>query len=144
MKVAVLNKSGEDTGKKVNLKKEIFHNSPMDATYHDGILAGDLKLKNKRNHLYLTSINMNSKENSIDTYFDVKMQSREFSGKIYGSLDDPKVNLRLQKLIKYEMSKQMDRIMVKEATRVIRQIPGEGLAEGMAAGATASFIKVFF
>jgi len=128
----------------VNLKREIFHNSHMDATYHDGILAGDLKLRNKGNHLYLTSINMNSKENSIDTYFDVKMQSREFSGKVYGSLDDPKVNLRLQKLIKYEMSKQMDRIMGKEATRVIRQIPGEGFAEGMAAGATASFIKVFF
>lgn len=87
---------------------------------------------------------MNSKENSIDTYFDVKMQRKEFSGKVYGSLDDPKVNLRMQKLIKYEMSRQMDRIMGTKATKAIRQIPMEGLAEGMAAGATASFIKIFF
>jgi hypothetical protein len=128
----------------VNLKKEIFHNSQLDAIYHDGLLAGDLKLQNKRHHLYLTNINMNSKENRIDTYFDVKMQRKEFSGKIYGSLDDPRVNLRLQKLIRYEMSRQMDRIMGKKATKAIRKIPMEGLAEGMAAGATASFIKVFF
>ena len=87
---------------------------------------------------------MNSNENTIDAYFDVKLQSREFSGKLYGSLDEPEVNLRLQKLIKYEKSKQMDRIMGTEATKVIRQIPGEGLAEGVAAGATASFIKIFF
>ena len=68
------------------------------------------------------------------------MQRREFSGKIYGSLSDPKVNLRMQKLIKYEMSKQMDRMMGKKATKVLRDIPMEGLV----AGATASFIKVFF
>lgn len=128
----------------VNLKREIFNNSRLDASYHDGLLVGDLILKNKRHHLYLTNIIMNSKENSIDTYFDVKMQRKEFSGKVYGSLDDPKVNLRMQKLIKYEMSRQMDRIMGTKATKAIRQIPMEGLAEGMAAGATASFIKIFF
>jgi hypothetical protein len=128
----------------VNLKKETFYKSQMDASYHNGILVGDIRLNNQRNHLYLTSINMNSKVNSVDTYFDVQMQNREFSGKVYGSPDDPKVNLRLQKLIKYEMSRQMDRIMGKEATKVIRDIPLEGLAEGMAAGATASFMNVFF
>jgi len=128
----------------VNLKRETFKNSRIDASYHDGILVGDLKFKNNRSHLYLTSITMDSNENSIDSYFDVKIQKREFSGKIYGSLDDPQVNLRLQKLIKYEMSRQMDRILGTEATRIIRQIPGEGMAEGMAAGATASFIKIFF
>jgi hypothetical protein len=128
----------------VNLKRETFYKSQLDATYHDGILVGDIKLRNNSNRLYLTGITMNSDENSIDTYFDVKMQDREFSGKIYGSLDDPQVNLKLQKLIKYEMSQQMDRIMGKEATRAIRDIPMESMAEGMAAGASASFIKVFF
>jgi hypothetical protein len=128
----------------VNLKKETFYKSQMDASYHDGILVGDIRLSNQSNHLHLTSINMNSKVNSVDTYFDVQMQNREFSGKVYGSLDDPKVNLRLQKLIKYEMSRQMDRIMGKDATKTLRQIPMEGLVEGMAAGATASFMNVFF
>ena len=128
----------------VNLKKETFYKSQIDASYHDGILVGDIKLHNGSDHLYLTSITMNSKKDTVDTYFDVKMQNREFSGKVYGSLDDPKVNLRLQKLIKYEMSQQMDRIMGNEATRIIRQMPMEGLAEGMAAGATASFMNLFF
>lgn len=128
----------------VNLKKETFKNSQLDAMYHDGTLIGDIKLKNNRSHLYLTSVKMDFNEDTVDSYFDVKMQSREFSGKVYGSLDDPRVNLRLQKLIKYEMSRQMDRIMGNEATRILRQVPGEGMAEGMAAGATASFIKVFF
>jgi len=107
-------------------------------------LVGDLKLENNKHYLYLRSILINSTENSIDTYFAVKMQKQELTGKVYGSMDDPKVNLRLQKYIKHQMSQQMDRVMGKEATRVIRQIPMEGMAEGMAAGATASFIKVFF
>lgn len=128
----------------IDLRREIFHESYLDAIYHDGILAGDLKFRNERSHLYLTSIHMNAHRNTIDAYFDVQMQSRAFSGKVYGPLDDPHINLRLQKLIKYEMSRQMDRIMGEEATRIIRQIPMEGLAEGMAAGASASFIKLFF
>lgn len=129
---------------RVNLKRETFNNSHLDASYHDGFLVGDIKLKNNKNYLYLSSIIINSKENTIDTYFDVKLQKQELTGKVYGSIDDPKVNLRLQKYIKHQMSQQMDRVMGEEATRVIRQVPMEGMAEGMAAGATASFIKVFF
>ena len=128
----------------VNLKKETFQQSRMDASYHDGLLVGDLRLENKQGHLYLNQLAIDFDESSIDTYFDVKLQDQEFAGEIYGSLEDPKVNLQLQKLIKYQMSKQMNDVMGEDVSKAISQLPMEGMAKGMAAGATASFLKVCF
>jgi len=43
------------------------------------------------------------------------MQKQEFTGKVYGSIDDPKVNLNMQKLIQYQMDKQLDAMMGKQS-----------------------------
>ena len=128
----------------VNLKKETFTQSRMDASYHDGFLVGELNLNNKKGHLHLNRLAIDFDESSIDTYFDVKLQDQEFAGKIYGSLEEPKVNLQLQKLIKYQMSKQINNLMGEDANKMMSQLPMEGMAKGLAAGATASFIKVCF
>ncbi len=128
----------------VDLLQETFTNSTLDVTYHDGLLLGDLKLENEDSHLFLTSTKIDTDKNTIDAYFDFKMQQQEFSGKVYGSLDDTEVNLDIQKLIKYQISKQLDSIMGIGTTNTMRKIPMEGVAEGMATGAAASFIKMFF
>jgi hypothetical protein len=72
------------------------------------------------------------------------MQNQEFSGKVYGSLGNPDVNLDMQKLIKYQMEKQLDSIMGKGATKAMRNIPMEGAAENMATGAASTFMNMFF
>ena len=79
------------------------------------------------------------------------MQKQKFSGKIYGSLDDPEVNLDLQKLIEYQMIKQLDAMMGtktrKEMGEVVDSIPMTDVAKEAATGAAtgaATFMKVFF
>ena len=72
------------------------------------------------------------------------MQEQEFSGEVYGSIDNTDVNLNIQKLIKYQMGKQLDSMMGEGATKTMRSMPMEGAAEDMATGAAATFIKAFF
>lgn len=128
----------------VNLLQETFDNSNLDATYHNGILLGDLKVANQENHLFLTNTKMDTNNHTINAYFDFKIQDQEFSGKVYGSLGDPDVNLDLQKLIKYQMEKQLDSIMGTGTTKAMRSIPMEAPAENMATGAASTFMKMFF
>lgn len=128
----------------VDLLQETFNNSRLDATYHNGILLGDLQLANKDSHLFLTSTKMDTNNHTINAYFDFKVQEQEFSGKVYGSLGDLDVNLDMQKLIKYQMEKQLDSIMGRGTTKAIRSMPMEGTAENMATGAAATFMGMFF
>lgn len=128
----------------VDMRQEIFHNSILDASYHKGLLLGDIKLSNKESHLFLTSIMMNTNKNTIDAYFDFDMQKQAFSGKVYGSVDKPEVNLDMQKPIKYQMDKQLDSVMGKKNRQIMEQIPMGGVAKDMAAGMGASFMGMFF
>lgn len=132
----------EKTG--VFLQEETFDNSTLDASYHNGILVGNLKLSNDNSHFFLTNTKIDTDKNSINAYFDFKMQEQEFSGEVYGSIDNTDVNLNIQKLIKYQMGKQLDSIMGEGATKTMRSMPMEETAEDMATGAAATFIKAFF
>ncbi len=129
---------------KVNMLKEIFNDASLDLIYHNENIIGDLKLANDRSHLYLTSAKINTKEETIDAYFDFKMQRQEFSGKVYGSLDNPKVNLDMQKLVRYQMDKQVDKVIGKKSRKIMEKLPMGGVAKDVASGMGASFIKVFF
>jgi len=128
----------------VNMLKEVFPNSTLIATYQDKILLGDVILKNKQSHFYLTNTKMDKKHNTINAYFDLKMQGQEFSGKVFGSLDDPKVNLNMQKLIRYQMDKQLDTYMGKGNRKMMESMPMGGVAKDVAAGVGAGFMGMFF
>jgi len=132
----------EKTG--VFLQEETFDNSTLDTSYHNGILVGNLKLANDNSHIFLTNTKIDTDKNSINAYFDFKMQEQEFSGEVYGSIDNTDVNLNIQKLIKYQIGKQLDLMMGEGASKTMRSMPMEGAAEDMATGAAATFIKAFF
>jgi hypothetical protein len=128
----------------VNLLKEHFDNSTLNLSYQDNTILGDLKLKNKHSHVYLTNTKINTSQNTINAYFDVKMQRQEFSGKVFGSLDNPRVNLNMQKLIRYQMDKQVDKMIGKNNRKIMEKMPMGGVAKDVATDMGASFMKVFF
>ncbi|MFK5975285.1 MAG: hypothetical protein QM493_02145 [Sulfurovum sp.] len=132
----------------VNMMKESFDNSYLDASYQNNILTGDIEIANDRSHVFITSVKMDADKNTVNAYFDFNMQKQSFSGKIYGSLSEPKVNLDMQKLIKFQMKKQLDAIMGKGprkgVEKMIDTIPMANVAEGVATEAASSFIGMFF
>jgi len=128
----------------VKMMTEKFDKSRLEMSYHNSIIHGFLKLRNRNSHLYLTGATVNTQHNTIDAYFDFKMQKQEFRGKVFGSLDNPDVNLDMQKLIKYQMDKQLDKMMGKDANKLIDKMPMGGIAKDVAAGMGASFMGMFF
>jgi hypothetical protein len=124
----------------VKMMKERFDKSRLEMSYYNSVM----KLENDNSHLYLTGATVNTELNTIDAYFDFKMQNQEFRGKVYGSLESPDVNLDMQKLIKFQMDKQLDKIMGKKANKIMDKMPMSGIAKDVAAGMGASFMGMFF
>jgi hypothetical protein len=128
----------------VNMLVEEFDNSTLEAIYQNGILQGDLKLANNRGHFYLTNTIMNTDNNTINAYFDFKMQEQAFSGKVYGALDDPEVDLNMQKLIRHKMDKQMDSMVGKGNRKMMEKMPMGEAAKDAASGVAGGFMGIFF
>jgi len=124
--------------------KETFDNASLNFTYKDNTILGNLKLANPHSHIYLTNTTIDTKLNTINAYFDFNMQKQVFSGKVYGRLDDPKVNLNMQKLIRYQMDKQVDKMIGKNNREIMEKMPMGDVAKDMATDMGASFMKVFF
>ncbi len=87
---------------------------------------------------------MDTNKSTINSYFDFKMQKQEFSGKVYGSIHDPEVNLNMQKLIRFQMDKQLDSMMGKKNRQIMEKIPMGEAVKNMATAMGASFIGIFF
>ncbi len=128
----------------VNILNETFDNATLDITYHNNIIISELKLANDNSHIYLSNAKIDTKKETINAYFDFKMQKQEFSGKVYGALDKPKVNLNMQELIRYQMDKQVDKIIGKNNRRIMENMPMGNVAKDIATDVGASFMKVFF
>ena len=128
----------------VNVLHEVFDDSSLTLRYQNDLLVGDLKLGNDTGAFTLTNTKINTAKNTINAYFAFDMQEQEFSGKIYGSMDDPKVNLDMQKLLQREMDKQLDGIIGKGGREMIEKLPMGSTAKDMASEVGAGFMKVFF
>lgn len=92
----------------INVLKDVYNDSVFTAGYQDSILTSLLKIDNGVNHLYLKNTQMNSKTNKITADFEVKIDGQQFIGDIYGTLEHPKVNVDMSKLIKYQIKKKIN------------------------------------
>ena len=128
----------------VNMLKETFTHATLDIHYHNHLLFGNLFMNNRLSHLSLSNTQIDTKQNLINAYFDVKIQKKEFSGKIYGALEHPKINLNFQKLIRHEMDNQLDSIMGEGNRKMMQNMPMGGVAEDMASGVGGTFMEMFF
>ncbi len=128
----------------VNMLLEEFDDSTLEASYQNDILQGDLKLSNDRGHFFLTNTIMNTQTNTINAYFDFKMQEQQFSGKVYGALDDPEVDLNMKKLIRHKMDKQMDSMVGKGNRELMEKMPMGEAAKDAASGVAGGFMGIFF
>ena len=138
----LVNKAYKKTG--IYLPNETFTNSVLELSYKNDIILGSLKLANEEGHIYLTNAEINTDKDTVNAFFDVSLQKQEFTGKVYGSLDKPQVNLNMQKLIKHEMDKQFDSIVGKNNREMMEAMPMSGMAKDMASGVGAGFMGIFF
>ena len=128
----------------INLLRETFTKSTLEGNYQKNNIFANLKLANNKSHFYLLNTQINTKQNTIHAFFDFNMQQQAFSGKIFGSLNKPTVDLNMQKLIKYQMDKQLDTYMGKQNRKLMESMPMGDVAKDMAAEMGGGFMDVFF
>lgn len=92
----------------IDVLKDTYDDSIFTAGYQDSVLTSLLKIDNGVNYLYLKDTQMNSNTNGITANFEVKIDGQKLVGEIYGTLEDPKVNVEMSQLIQYQINKEID------------------------------------
>lgn len=92
----------------IDVLKDTYDESIFTAGYQNSVLTSLLQIDNGVNHLYLRDTRMNSKTNKVTADFEVKIEGQEFIGEVYGTLENPKINLDISKLIKYQINKKIE------------------------------------
>ena len=128
----------------INLLKETFTNSSLNLKYQNKEILANLIMENETSHLSLTNTHIDTKHNTINAFFDIKMQGQEFTGKLYGPLKKPKINLNMQKLIRHEMDRQLDSLMGEGNRKLMENMPMGNTAKDMASGMGGAFMGIFF
>jgi hypothetical protein len=132
----------------VRMTKETFMDSQFDAAYHNGVLASEVKLGNNDRHANLSNAVININKNTIQTYFDFKLQDKAFSGKVYGDYRDPEVDLNTKEALNYQLTHRFDSFIGSKnrenVEKFINTIPLGNSIKDAASDAAASFIDMLF
>jgi len=105
----------------INMLQDEYNNSSFVGGYQNNLLKSTLNIDNGAKHVYLTDTTMNSKTNSIKSRFEVKIAGNELYGDIYGTLDNPKISIDMQKLLKYQFNKQIGNFLGIENKNAIKK-----------------------
>jgi len=106
----------------IDMLKETYDKSSFVGGYQNGVLSSILKIDNGVDkHIYLTDTKIVSKTNAIESKFEVKIAKEELYGTIYGTLKHPKVSVDMQKLLKYQLNKQIGNWLGTEKKEVLKE-----------------------
>ncbi len=84
----------------IDITKYIYDKSTFKGYYYDSLLSGDLKIDSGREYLYFQELRVYSKTKVINSYFHIKMEGQKVSGKIKGTIKEPKFTINVTKLLK--------------------------------------------
>ncbi len=93
---------------KIDMRKSSFKYGQFVANVDKEHLKCDFQIQNPNSHLYLTNTIINQNKETINSYFDLKMQNQELSGKIYGNLYEPTVKVNMGALFAFKVKQMMN------------------------------------
>ncbi|SFV52328.1 hypothetical protein MNB_SV-13-2175 [hydrothermal vent metagenome] len=128
----------------INLLKETFSDSNLSLSYAKNIFDANIELHNESNHVSIRNLKINTKSKIVNALFDVNVQNMALSGKVYGTLDAPKINLNMQKLVRHEMDKQLDSFVGEDNRKMMESMPMGDMSKDMASGVGGAFMEMFF
>ncbi len=106
----------------IDMLKDTYNDSSFVGGYQNSVFSSTLKIDNGSDkHVYLTDTKMYSKTNAIKSKFEVKIAGEELYGGIYGTLENPKVSIDMQKLLKYQLNKRLGEWLGTEQKEEIKQ-----------------------
>lgn len=99
-----------------------YNQSSFQGGYQNELLSSILKIDNGVSHLYLTNMKLNAQNNKVNSNFEMKMQGQEIFGKIYGTLENPKISVDMTRLLEYQMKKEFNGLFGLENSKTIENV----------------------
>jgi hypothetical protein len=128
----------------IDIYSETFPDSSLKAHYKNKVLNANLNLESNTSFFRLNNVIMNNANKTINAAFDIDIRKQSFSGKVYGSIDDPKINLDMQKLLKHQVNKQLDTYMGESNRKLMESMPMGSTAKDMATDMGGGLMDIFF
>lgn len=88
----------------IDVTKYLYDKSTFKGEYQHDILRGDLKIDSGKEHIYFRELRVHLKTKKITSYFELKMDGQEVSGKVNGTTSDPSFRIDVSKLIKHQVN----------------------------------------
>lgn len=115
----------------MDLTHERFNDSKFVAKIDKHIINFTLDATNKRNYIRVTKGVLDKRTDALSAHVDVKMEGKDFTVSIDGTLDHPNVTLKSSTYLKLKIDKELDKLIDKN-------IKGEGAEQ------LKSLLKGFF
>jgi hypothetical protein len=87
----------------LDIRKSSFKYGKFIANVNQKKLNCDFKIQNPNSHLYLTNTKIDQNKKTIHANFDMKMQNKKLSGKLYGNLYEPNVQINMGALLAFKI-----------------------------------------
>ena len=105
----------------INIPSEVYDQSFFQGGYQNKMLFALLKIDNGENHFFLSDIKLNTQNNELTSNFEIKMEGQEIFGELYGTVQNPKVSIDMSRLLKYQMSKQLNGLLETEEGQAVKK-----------------------
>lgn len=94
---------------KFDLTKEIYESVEINSNIDDKQLFSNLIMKSKNTQIDIKDSFLDFEKNIIDTRLDTQIKSSNFSIKLQGEMNKPKISLDIKDLLKQEIDKKLEK-----------------------------------
>lgn len=94
---------------KFDLTKEIYESVQINSNIEDKQLISNLIMKSKNTQIDIKDSFLDFEKNTIDAKLDTQIKSSNFSIKLQGEMNKPKISLDIKDLLKQEIDKKLEK-----------------------------------
>lgn len=105
----------------IDMTNYLYDKSSFLGFYKNSLLRGDLRIDSGKEHIYFDTLQFNRETKQITSDLHIKMAKQEVAGKITGTISDPKFELNLSHLLKYQLKKGVTELLGEEKSDKIKR-----------------------
>ncbi len=95
----------------INLLSHRYEQSSLKGVYQESKLSATIKIDDGQEHLYLKETTIEGQSKKLNAKFELKMQGQELYGRLYGTINKPKVSLDISKSLKYQVDRHLGKFL---------------------------------
>jgi len=107
---------------KYDLTSELYDDTELKGSVNKNIISLDFFAKNKNSDINITKALIDTQTKQIDSRFSVKVGEKDLNGKIKGTIEKPKINIKSSQYIKNKIEKIIDKKVPANLKKPIKNL----------------------